>query len=157
MLCLKNQLVAIGLILNESPGRQAPAPQHGARSGAASPQAGLGAPLPVSPRCSGKHEKPHFARTSSLKLFLATWGLKSAGTVKAIYLPDNVLHMTSIYHCDKKKGGGKVKQLVKEEDASLCAGVHKLPLGSERGEYPSNPPTAPTSPEGQPEDAKPHT
>lgn len=157
MLCLKNQLVAIGLILNESPGRQAPAPQHGARSGAASPQAGLGAPLPVSPRCSGKHEKPHFARTSSLKLFLATWGLKSAGTVKAIYLPDNVLCMTSIYHGDKKKGGGKVRQVVKEEDASLCAGVHKLPLGSERGEYPSNSPTAPTSPERQPEDAKPHT
>lgn len=48
-----------------------------------------------------------------------------------------------------------MRQVVKEEDASLCAGVHKLPLGSKRGEYPSNPSTAPTSPEGQPEDAKP--
>lgn len=120
--------------------------------GAPSPQANLGALLPVSPTCSRKQEKPHFARTSSLKLFGATWGLKSAGTAKAIFLPGNVLCKTSISHCDlkkkKKKGRGKMRKVVKEEDASLCAGVHTLPLGSGRGEYPSNPPTAPASPEG---------
>lgn len=33
----------------------------------------------------------------------------------------------------KKKGRGKVRKMVKEEDASLCAGVHTLPLGSGEG------------------------
>lgn len=78
---------------------QAPDSQHEARSRAPSPQGNVGV-LPDSPACSAKQEKPHFSRTSSFELFGATWGLKSACTVKAIYLPGNVRFKTSISHCD---------------------------------------------------------